>query len=261
MPISGSETCPRPREPHRPSGRATSCHQPRRRDAVTKPFGALRLNRQVLGSSPRRRTHENRSPGAGSRRLRGTPDPGPGTVIPRLCPNCALARRPRSLPSQQDQAGREVRATWRPQGGDGHAAAPGASPPRQALHRARRPRSRRRGQADPPKPKIQHEARGAGLARAAALPLRGVDLPVADPRDVNLRTSPPRLAVVWQLDKWSQIAAPRSPTSPRTIPLRKEAVSELVRWRESQESWADRLGEHFANEPGLVLTTRTGRPA
>jgi integrase len=37
-------------------------------------------------------------------------------------------------------------------------------------------------------------------------------------------------------------------------------VSELVRWRELQKLWADRLGEHFANQHGLVFTTRTGRP-
>jgi integrase len=37
-------------------------------------------------------------------------------------------------------------------------------------------------------------------------------------------------------------------------------VSELVSWRELQDTWADRLGEHFVNEHGLVFTTRTGRP-
>ena len=79
-------------------------------------------------------------------------------------------------------------------------------------------------------------------------------------RDVTLRTSPPRLTVVWQLDKWGQIVDPKSPTSRRTIPLREEVVSELVRWREYQESWADRLGEHFVNETALVFTTRSGRP-
>jgi integrase len=79
-------------------------------------------------------------------------------------------------------------------------------------------------------------------------------------RDVTLGTSPPRLTVVWQLDKWGQIVDPKSPTSRRTIPLREEVVSELVRWRELQRLWADRLGEHFVNEHGLVFTTRTGRP-
>jgi integrase len=79
-------------------------------------------------------------------------------------------------------------------------------------------------------------------------------------RDVALRTTPPRLTVVWQLDKWGQIVDPKSPTSRRTIPLREEVVSELVSWRELQETWSDRLGEHFVNEHGLVFTTRTGRP-
>jgi integrase len=66
--------------------------------------------------------------------------------------------------------------------------------------------------------------------------------------------------VVWQLDKQGQIVDPKSPTSRRTIPLREEVVSELVRWRERQKLWADRLGEHFVNQHGLVFTTRTGRP-
>jgi integrase len=79
-------------------------------------------------------------------------------------------------------------------------------------------------------------------------------------RDVTLRTTPPRLTVVWQLDKWGQIVDPKSPTSRRTIPLREELVSELVRWRELQELWAERLGEHFVNERGLLFTTKTGRP-
>jgi integrase len=79
-------------------------------------------------------------------------------------------------------------------------------------------------------------------------------------RDVALRTTPPRLSVVWQLDKWGQIVDPKSPTSRRTIPLRQEVVSELVRWRELQEVWSNRLGEHFVNEHGLVFTTKTGRP-
>ncbi|MFA9430959.1 tyrosine-type recombinase/integrase [Egicoccus sp. AB-alg2] len=79
-------------------------------------------------------------------------------------------------------------------------------------------------------------------------------------RDMALRTAPPRLTVVWQLDKWGQIVDPKSPTSRRTIPLREEVVSEVVRWRDLQEVWADRLGEHFVNEHGLVFTTKTGRP-
>jgi integrase len=79
-------------------------------------------------------------------------------------------------------------------------------------------------------------------------------------RDVTLRTSPPRLTVVWQLDKWGQVVDPKSPTSRRTIPLREEVVTELVRWRKLQKVWADRLGEHFVNQHGLVFTTRTGRP-
>lgn len=39
-------------------------------------------------------------------------------------------------------------------------------------------------------------------------------------RDVALRTTLPRLTVVWQLDKWGQIVDPKSRTSRRTIPLR-----------------------------------------
>jgi len=74
------------------------------------------------------------------------------------------------------------------------------------------------------------------------------------------RTTPPRLTVVWQLDKWGQIVDPKSPTSRRTIPLCEEVVSELVRWRELQHLWEDRLGEHFVNEHGLMFTTKTGRP-
>jgi integrase len=79
-------------------------------------------------------------------------------------------------------------------------------------------------------------------------------------RDVALRTAPPRLTVVWQLDKWGQIVDPKSPTSRRTIPFREEVVSKLVSWRELQELWADRLGEGFVNEHDLFCTTRTGRP-
>ena len=79
-------------------------------------------------------------------------------------------------------------------------------------------------------------------------------------RDIALRTTPPRLTVVWQLDKWGRIVDPKSPTSRRTIPLREEVVRELVSWRERQQLWADRIGDGFVNEHGLVFTTRTGRP-
>jgi hypothetical protein len=41
---------------------------------------------------------------------------------------------------------------------------------------------------------------------------------------------------------------PEVPTSQRTIPLREEVVSELVRCRELPQLWADRLGEGFVNE-------------
>ncbi len=79
-------------------------------------------------------------------------------------------------------------------------------------------------------------------------------------RDAALTTTPPRLTVVWQLDKWGQIVDPKSPSSRRTIPLREDVVRELVSWRELQQQWSDRLGEHFTNSHGLVFTTKTGRP-
>jgi integrase len=79
-------------------------------------------------------------------------------------------------------------------------------------------------------------------------------------RDVRLTTAPPRLSVVWQLDKWGNIVAPKSPSSRRTIPLRDDVVDALVVWRSEQETWQDRLGDAFDNRHGLVFTTRTGRP-
>ena len=79
-------------------------------------------------------------------------------------------------------------------------------------------------------------------------------------RDVALTTTPPRLSVVWQLDKWGNIVDPKSPSARRTIPLRDDVVVELRGWRERQRVWQDRLGEGFDNPHGLVFTTRTGRP-
>ncbi len=79
-------------------------------------------------------------------------------------------------------------------------------------------------------------------------------------RDVRLSTTPPRLSVVWQLDKWGTIVAPKSPSSRRTIPLRGDFLHDLEQWRRRQTDWEDRLGEEFDNEHGLVFTTRTGRP-
>jgi integrase len=68
------------------------------------------------------------------------------------------------------------------------------------------------------------------------------------------------LSVVWQLDKWGDIVAPKSPSSRRTIPLRDDVVDALADWRSEQETWQDRLGDAFDNQHGLVFTTRTGRP-
>lgn len=79
-------------------------------------------------------------------------------------------------------------------------------------------------------------------------------------RDVQLRSTPQRLTVVWQLDKWGQIVDPKSPASRRTIPLRDEVVHGLKQWRERQDGWAERLGDAFDNQQSLVFTTRTGRP-
>lgn len=79
-------------------------------------------------------------------------------------------------------------------------------------------------------------------------------------RDLQLATTPARLTVVWQLDKWGSIVDPKSPTSRRTLPLRPEVAEALIDWRDHQQLWADRIGDEWNNDHGLVFTTRTGRP-
>jgi len=53
-------------------------------------------------------------------------------------------------------------------------------------------------------------------------------------RDVRLGSTPARLTVVWQLDKWGSIVAPKSSSSRRTIPLHDDVVGDLKRWRSRQ---------------------------
>lgn len=79
-------------------------------------------------------------------------------------------------------------------------------------------------------------------------------------RDLTLSSTPPRLRVVWQLDKWGQLVRPKSPTARRRLPLRSEVVEALEQWRDQQALWADRVGDEWADEHGLVFTTKTGRP-
>ena len=79
-------------------------------------------------------------------------------------------------------------------------------------------------------------------------------------RDLHPATVPPRLTVVWQLDRWGDLVRPKTSASQRTIPLRAEVVTELERWRQTQKLCADRLGDGWNNTRGLVFTTRTGRP-
>ncbi len=104
------------------------------------------------------------------------------------------------------------------------------------------------GAAPPPVDRFSDEELGAILSAArdehyypVILLLARTGLRIGDAcglrwRDVALRTAPRRLTVVWQLDEWGQIVDPKSPTSRRTIPLREEVVSELVRWRECARS-------------------------
>jgi len=75
--------------------------------------------------------------------------------------------------------------------------------------------------------------------------------------DLNLGSVPPRLTVVWQLDRWRQLVDPKTATSRRTIPLRPEVAAELDAWHQRQQQ---RAAGGFANVHGLVFTTRNGRP-
>lgn len=79
-------------------------------------------------------------------------------------------------------------------------------------------------------------------------------------RDVVLHGDRPRLSVVWQLDKWARLVRPKSPTSRRTVPLRREVVDALEEWRAQQDLWRSRLEPEWADEHGLIFTTRTGLP-
>jgi integrase len=76
-------------------------------------------------------------------------------------------------------------------------------------------------------------------------------------RDLNLQSIPPRLTVVWQLDRWGELVHPKTAASRRTIPLRAEVAAELEAWRHRQQQ---RAADGYDNDHGLVFTTRTGRP-
>jgi integrase len=76
-------------------------------------------------------------------------------------------------------------------------------------------------------------------------------------RDLNLTSMPPRLTVVWQLDRWGELVHPKTAASRRTIPLRTEVAAELEAWDQRQRQ---RATDGFDNVYGLVFTTRTGRP-
>ena len=76
-------------------------------------------------------------------------------------------------------------------------------------------------------------------------------------RDLHPESVPPRLTVVWQVDRWGELVHPKTATSRRTIPLRAEAAAELEAWRHRQQQ---RTADGSDNVHGLVFTTRTGRP-
>ncbi|MFA9432004.1 tyrosine-type recombinase/integrase [Egicoccus sp. AB-alg2] len=76
-------------------------------------------------------------------------------------------------------------------------------------------------------------------------------------RDLDLTSMPPRLTVVWQLDRWGELVHPKTATSRRTIPLRAEAAAELEAWRHRQQH---RMADGSENLHGLVFTTRNGHP-
>ena len=75
-------------------------------------------------------------------------------------------------------------------------------------------------------------------------------------RDLDLESRPPRIAVVWQLDRWGELVHPKTSTSRRTIPLRPEVADEFERWHQRQQQ---RAAGGFANVHGPVFTTRNGR--
>jgi integrase len=74
-------------------------------------------------------------------------------------------------------------------------------------------------------------------------------------RDLDLTSMPPRLTVVWQLDRWGGLVHPKTATSRRTIPLRAEVATRDVAppTAAADDRWLD-------NVHGLVFTTRNGRP-
>jgi integrase len=76
-------------------------------------------------------------------------------------------------------------------------------------------------------------------------------------RDLDLTSAPPRLTVVWQLDRWGELAHPKTASSRRTIPLRPAVAAELEAWRNRQQQ---RAADDFDDVHGLVFTTRSGRP-
>jgi integrase len=76
-------------------------------------------------------------------------------------------------------------------------------------------------------------------------------------RDLDMRSVPPRLTVVWQLDRWGELVHPKTATSRRTIPLRAEVAAELDAWRQRQQQ---RAADGYDNAHGLVFTTRNGHP-
>lgn len=46
-------------------------------------------------------------------------------------------------------------------------------------------------------------------------------------RGLKLTSAPPRLTVVWRLDRWGELAHPKTATSRRTVPLRAEVAAAL----------------------------------
>jgi integrase len=76
-------------------------------------------------------------------------------------------------------------------------------------------------------------------------------------RDLALESVPPRVTVVWQLDRWGDLVHPKTAASRRTIPLRAEVAAELDAWRHRQQQ---RAADGSDNVHGLVFTTRSGRP-
>jgi integrase len=74
-------------------------------------------------------------------------------------------------------------------------------------------------------------------------------------RDLYLTSVPPRLSVVWQLDRWRELVHPKTATSRRTIPLRAEVAAELEVWSQRQ---LQRAADGCDDVHGLVFTTRNG---